>query len=44
MGVGLSYFTGHGMQVEGQDYLIPVDTEVESESDIKYEAVDAGLA
>lgn len=39
----MSYFTGHGMQVEGRDYLIPVDTEVESESDIKYEAVDAGL-
>lgn len=38
------YFSGDGMQVEGQDYLIPVDTKVESESDIKYGAVDAGLA
>lgn len=44
MGKGLFYFSGHGVQVEGRDYLIPVDTEVESESGIKYEAVDAGLA
>jgi uncharacterized caspase-like protein len=43
VGKGLFYFSGHGMQVEGQDYLIPVDTKVESKSDITYEAVDAGL-
>jgi len=42
-GVGLFYFAGHGMQVEGQNYLIPVNAKIESESDIKYEAVDAGL-
>jgi hypothetical protein len=42
-GVGLFYFSGHGMQVEGRNYLIPVNAKIESESDIKYEAVDAGL-
>jgi hypothetical protein len=42
-GVGLFYFAGHGMQVEGQNYLIPVNAKIESESDIKYEAVDAGM-
>lgn len=42
-GVGLFYFSGHGMQVEGRNYLIPVNAKIESESDIQYEAVDAGL-
>ena len=41
-GVGLFYFAGHGMQVNGRNYLIPIDARIESESDIKYEAVDAG--
>lgn len=42
-GVGLFYFAGHGMQVEGRNYLIPINARIESESDIKYEAIDAGL-
>ena len=42
-GVGLFYYSGHGMQVEGRNYLIPVNARIESEADIKYEAVDAGL-
>lgn len=41
-GAGLFYFAGHGMQVNGRNYLIPVDVEIESESDVKYESVDAG--
>jgi hypothetical protein len=41
-GVGLFYYAGHGMQVEGRNYLIPVDARIESENDVKYEAVDAG--
>ncbi len=36
------YFAGHGMQVNGNNYLIPVDADIESASDIKYEAVDVG--
>jgi len=40
--VGLFYFAGHGMQVEGRNYLMPVDVRIDSESDVKYEAVDAG--
>jgi hypothetical protein len=42
-GVGLFYFAGHGIQVEGRNYLIPINARIESESDIKYEAVDAGF-
>lgn len=41
-GVGLFYYAGHGVQVGGRNYLIPVDADIESESDIKYDAVDAG--
>mgnify|MGYP001819987242 CR=1 FL=1 len=41
-GVGLFYFAGHGMLVDGRNYLIPIDAKIESESDVKYEAVDAG--
>ncbi|MGD8652076.1 MAG: caspase domain-containing protein, partial [Desulfobacterales bacterium] len=41
-GIGLFYFAGHGLQIGGRNYLIPVDARIESESDVKYEAVDAG--
>ncbi len=41
-GVGLFYFAGHGLQVKGRNYLIPIDTVIETESDVRYEAVDAG--
>ncbi len=41
-GVGLFYYAGHGMQVEGRNYLIPVGANIETESEAKYEAVDAG--
>lgn len=41
-GVGLFYYAGHGIQVNGKNYLIPIDAKIESESDVKYESVDAG--
>jgi len=41
-GVGLFYYAGHGMQVEGRNYLIPVDARIESPSDVKYESIDDG--
>ena len=41
-GVGLFYYAGHGIQVNNNNYLIPVDARIETESDVKYEAVDAG--
>jgi formylglycine-generating enzyme required for sulfatase activity len=42
-GVGLFYYAGHGMQVKGTNYLIPVGTVVEAEDEVKYKAVDAGM-
>ena len=32
--VGLFYFSGHGVQVHGENYLIPVGGSIESESDV----------
>ncbi len=40
--VGLFYFAGHGMQVAGRNYLIPVGADVESEHDVEFEGIDAG--
>lgn len=41
-GVGLFYFSGHGMQVKGQNYLIPLGANLDSEEDVEYESVNAG--
>lgn len=35
-GVGLFYFAGHGVQMDGQNYLIPVDADMTSEDQVKY--------
>jgi cyclophilin family peptidyl-prolyl cis-trans isomerase/uncharacterized caspase-like protein len=40
--VGLFYFAGHGIQVSGVNYLIPVGANIEKEEDVRYEAIDAG--
>jgi uncharacterized caspase-like protein len=40
-GVGLFFYGGHGMQVDGINYLIPIEANIEAESDIKYESVNA---
>jgi formylglycine-generating enzyme required for sulfatase activity len=42
-GVGLFYYAGHGMQVDGQNYLIPVDANIEGEAEVDFKAVNAGL-
>ena len=41
-GVGLFYYAGHGVQMKGLNYIIPIDAEIRSGADIKYEAVDVG--
>jgi uncharacterized caspase-like protein len=40
-GVGLFYYAGHGLQVNGKNYLVPVDAEIKSERYVSAEAVDA---
>lgn len=41
-GTGLFYYAGHGMQMGGDNYLIPIDADITSESDVKWEGVAAG--
>jgi hypothetical protein len=41
-GVGLFYYAGHGVQVNGVNYLIPIGAKINKESDTRYKAVDAG--
>ena len=41
-GTGVFYYAGHGMQVQGRNYLIPIDAKIESESDVRFEALDVG--
>src|SRR6516225_5193007 len=38
--VALLFYAGHGMQVDGHNYLIPVDARVESRSDLNFGTVD----
>lgn len=37
--LALVYFAGHGVEVEGKNFLIPVDAEVKSNRDIEQQAV-----
>lgn len=36
--VALFYYAGHAVQVDGQNYLLPVDTRLREEGDLKYES------
>jgi formylglycine-generating enzyme required for sulfatase activity len=37
--VGIFYYAGHGMQVHGVNYLIPVDERISKEEDVKNQAI-----
>jgi hypothetical protein len=39
--VGLFYYAGHGMQLNGKNYLIPTTAQIEREGDVEIEAVSA---
>jgi uncharacterized caspase-like protein len=41
-GVGLFYFAGHGVQVGGENYILPIGEALRKESDVKYKAVATG--
>jgi len=41
-GVGLFFYAGHGLQVGGTNYLVPIGAKISREADIKYETLDAG--
>ncbi|MBI1790608.1 MAG: caspase family protein [Acidobacteria bacterium] len=39
--LALVFFAGHGMQVQLENYLVPVDFDFKSDSDVKYDAYPA---
>src|SRR6266568_7302341 len=39
-GVGVFFFAGHGIQLAGRNYLVPIGAEIASERDVELEAVD----
>ena len=41
-GVGVFYYAGHGVQVQGENYLIPLKAQLQNEKDARYEAVALG--
>ena len=40
-GVGLFFYAGHGMQVRGSNYLIPVGADIGDEDEVRFKALDA---
>jgi hypothetical protein len=41
--VALFYYSGHGIQVKGENYVVPIDASIESEEEVEYGAVNVGL-
>ena len=39
---GLFYFAGHGLQVRGRNYLLPVDADIAREDEVAFSALDLG--
>ena len=39
----LFYFAGHGMQVRGKNFLVPVDADIQLEEEVPYSTIDVNL-
>jgi hypothetical protein len=37
--IALIFYAGHGLQVDGRNYLIPIDAKLEAASDLNYETI-----
>lgn len=42
-GVGLFYFAGHGLQINGTNYLVPINADIQSETEVEYACIAAGF-
>jgi uncharacterized caspase-like protein/TPR repeat protein len=40
-GVGLFFYAGHGMQIRGKNFLIPVGADIRREDEVQYKSFDA---
>jgi hypothetical protein len=41
--IALFYYAGHGLQIDGHNYIVPVDARLATENDLPFEAVDLAL-
>ncbi len=41
--VALFFYAGHGLQVDGRNYMVPTNAAIESEQDLLFEAIELGL-
>jgi uncharacterized caspase-like protein len=39
-GIALFFYSGYGLQFNGQNYLVPIDAQINKEQDIELEAID----
>jgi murein DD-endopeptidase MepM/ murein hydrolase activator NlpD len=42
--VGVFYYAGHGVQMDGENYLVPLKARLLNEKDVRYDAVPLGKA
>ncbi len=42
-GVGLFFFAGHGIQIKGRNYLIPVGSDITAADEVEDDSIDANL-
>jgi uncharacterized caspase-like protein len=40
-GVGLFYYSGHGLQIDGVNYLVPIDADIQLKAEVSEECVSA---
>lgn len=40
-GVGLFYYSGHGIQVDGSNYLVPLDADIQMKAEVEEECINA---
>jgi len=41
--MGIFYYAGHGCNVKGINYLVPVGADIKAEDEVEYQAVDVGF-
>lgn len=39
-GIGIFFYAGHGVQVNGHNFLIPIDADIQDETEVKHKALD----
>jgi predicted secreted protein len=42
-GVGFFYYAGHGVEVDGQNYLIPTNAQIPEKNEVEYEALSMNM-